>query len=77
MLYVLGKIQIISGKGTSHIIVHLVTAFCHLLKLGNDLIIASLSATERTHAVMYLSAAVDTQNNIAHLPVQEFLNLII
>ena len=77
MLDILGKIQIIMGKGTAYIIIGLVTALCQLLELRYNQIIAALSAPKRTHSVMYLFPTVDTQNDIAHLFIQKFHNFII
>ena len=74
---ILGKIQIIMGKGTAYIIIGLVTAFCQLLELRYNQIIAALPTPKRAHSVMYLFPAVDTQNDIAHLFIQKFHNFII
>ena len=56
--YIFGKIQIVMGKCTSHIIVGLIPALGHLLELGHDLVVAALAAPERTHHVVDLFSAV-------------------
>ena len=77
MQNVLGEIQIIVGERTAHIIVHLVSALRYLLELGNNDVIAALPAAERTHLVVDLLTAIDTQHDIAHFLISELQDLII
>ncbi len=77
MLYILGKVQIVSGKCSTHIIVHLVTALCHLLELWNNGIIASLSSAMWTHFIIYFLTAINTKNNIGHFFVCKCEDFII
>ena len=77
MQNVLGEIQIIVGKCTTHIIIHLVSALRYLLELGNNDVIAALSAAERTHLVVDLLTSIDTQHDITHFLIHELQDLII
>ena len=77
MKHILRKVQIVVGKGTSHIVIHLVSALRNLLKFRYYHLIASLSAAEGAHFIMYLLTSVDAQNNIRHFPVGKFQNVII
>ena len=77
MFYILGKIQVISCKCTSNVVLLLITALCQLLELRNDQIIASFSVTERAHLVIYFFSSVKTDDNVVHLFVHELLNFII
>ena len=77
MQNVLGEIQIIVGKCTTHIIVHLVSALRYLLELRNNDVIAALSTAERTHLVIDLLTSIDTQYDITHFLIHELQDLII
>ena len=55
---IVGKIQIIAGKRSPHIVPLLVSALCQFLELGNDQVITSLSIAEGTHTVIDILAAV-------------------
>ena len=77
MFYILGKIQIISCKCTSNVVLLLITALCQLLELRNNQVIASLAVSERTHPVVDFPASVQAQNHIAHLFIAEFHNLVV
>ena len=77
MQNVLGEIQIIVGKCTTHIIVHLVSALRYLLELGNNDVIAALPAAERTHLIVDLLTSIDTQHDITHFLIHELQDLII
>ena len=78
MLHILGKVQIVTGKGATHIIILSGTALCKLLELGNNNIIAAaMTVSGRTHQVVDLLAAVQTHNHIAHFPIAEIHNFII
>ena len=77
MQYIFCKIQIIVGKSTSYIIIGLISALSYFLELGNDQIIAALTASERTHLIMHFLTAIDTQNNIGHFLVGKLQDIII
>ena len=77
MFYILGKIQIISCKCTSNVVLLLITALCQLLELRNNQIIASFSVTERAHLVIHFFSSVKTDDNVVHLFVHELLNFIV
>ena len=77
MLYIFRKIQIIVSEGPPHIIVHLIPGFRHLLKLGNDQVIAALPFSEGTHPVVNLPAAINAAHHIGHLPVGKCQHLIV
>ena len=71
------EIQIIPGKCPPYIIFLLVTAFCKLPELRNDQVITSLSAAKRPHSIVDFLPSVQAQHHIIHLPVDEFLHLVI
>ena len=58
MDHIVGEIQIISGKGSADIIIHLVSALCELLEFWNNDIIASGSLAEWTHLIVDFFSAV-------------------
>ena len=57
---IFGKVEVVMGKGTSHIIFLLVSAVGELLEFRNDQIIASLSVAERTHHIVNFFSSVQT-----------------
>ncbi len=74
---ILREVQIIVRKGPPDIIFVLMAALRKLLVFGNNQVIAALSVPERPHPVVYLRTSVDAKDDISHLPVAEFHNLII
>ena len=71
MKHILGKIEIVVCIGSANIVIHLISAVCDLLEFGDDDIVASLSAAERTHTVVYFLTSVDGKDDISHLFVGE------
>ena len=65
------------SKGSSYIILVLISGFCKLLELRHNKIIAAGTFAERAHEIMNLLAAVNTEDHISHLFVAEFHYLII
>ena len=65
------------GKRTADIVSFLLSALRNLLEFGYDQVIASLAATERTHFIMDFLSAVYAQNNVRHLPVGKFQDLVV
>lgn len=57
---ILGEVQIIPGKCSSYVIFFLIPAFCQLLKLRNNKIIASGSIAEWTHLIIDLFSSIQT-----------------
>ena len=74
---ILREIQIVMGKGSTHIVFFLMSAVRELLELRYDQIIRSCPLAERSHAVMDFFSAVDTQDHIAHLLIGKFHDVII
>ena len=77
MLYILAKVQVIVGEGAAHIIIELITALRQLLELGNNDVIASLSASVRTHFVIYCLTSVNAEDHIGHFFINKLLNLVV
>ena len=65
------------GKGSSHIIVILISGFRKFPEFRHDQIIASGAFAEWSHVVVYLFTAVHAENNIGHLTITELHYLII
>ena len=65
------------GKGTTHIILVLISGFCKFLEFRNNQIVASCTFTEWSHVVMNLFTSIYTENNISHFFVAEFHNFVI
>ena len=59
MQHILSEIQVIPGKGSSHIIIVLIPALRQLLELGHNQIIASVAVPERTHFIIDFLTAVN------------------
>ena len=57
---ILGKVEIVMGKGTSHIVFLLVSAVGEFLEFRNDQIIASFSVAEGTHLIVNFLSSVQT-----------------
>ncbi len=73
MLDILGKIQIIMGKGTAYIIIGLMTAFCQLLELRYNQIIAALSLPLNGRILsLYLLSDRRYSKRHCHLFIQKF-----
>ena len=60
MQHVLGKIQVVAGKGSAHVVIVLIPAFSQLLELRHNQIVAAVSVSEGTHFVIDLFTSVDT-----------------
>ena len=58
MDHIVGEIQIVSGKGSADVVIHLVSALCKLLEFRNNDIIASGSLAEWTHLIIDFFSAV-------------------
>ena len=74
---ILGKVKIVPGKGTSHIVIPLPKALGQLPEPWDDLLVAALPSSVGTHPVIDLLTSVKAQHHIAHLPVQEFHDFIV
>ena len=74
---VLGEIQVISGKGSPCVISLLPSGLRQSLEFGDNPVVGILSAAEGAHLIVDFLPAVNRENDIAHLPVKEVLNLII
>ena len=77
MLYIFRKVQIIVGKSTSDIIIHLLPGLSNPLKLRHDQIVAALTAPEGPHPVVNLPASVDAAHHIGHLPIGKLQYLLV
>ena len=73
------KIQIIMRKSAADIILfsERFPECGELLELRHDQIVAAFSAAEGTHMIMDLPASVQAHDDVVHLPVAEFHNLIV
>ena len=74
---ILGKVKIMVSEGSSYIILVLMAGFCKFLKFRKDQVVASCPLAERTHKIVNLLAAINTENHISHLFVAEFHYLIV
>ena len=77
MLHILRKIQIVMGERAAGVIIELPSAVGKLLKFGNNLVIASLSAPVRAHPVVHFLTSVDAENHIRHFLIQKLLDLVV
>ena len=77
MEHVVCKVQIVPGKCTADIIIHLLPAVRKLLELGDNQVIAAAAVTEGAHLIVDILSSVQAQHHIAHLAVAEFHHLVI
>ncbi len=77
MQHILREIQIMPRECAADIIIHLIPAFCRLLKFRHYHIVTALSTPERTHQIMDLFPPVDGEHKIRHLPVAELQDFIV
>ena len=66
---ILGKVQIIVGKGAPQVVVLGPAARHQLLELGNNNLIAPLPVDRLAHAVVDLGSPVQRKDGVGHLPV--------
>ncbi len=77
MKHIFGKIQVIVGKSSPHIVFFLISALCKFLKFRYYQIIAACPFSERPHSVVYLFAPVNAQHHICHFLIGKFHDFII
>ena len=77
MQQVIHKISIMMGIGTAHVIFQIAALFHHLLELWNDQIVAALTITAATHAVIHFFTAVQAEHHIAHFLITKVHDLFI
>ena len=74
-----GKIEIVVCVGSTDVILFSeCLSLCRkLLELRDDQLIAALAVPERTHVIMNSLPSVQTHDNIVHLAVAEFHDLVV
>ena len=72
-----GEIQVVMGECPPHIVPLLSSALGHFPEFRHNQVIAALSAPERPHFVMDFFPSVDAQDDVRHLAVGKFQNLVI
>ena len=77
LLNVLQKVGVRMRKGAAHVVVPAAARLHQLLELGNDPIPASVSGVVHAIAVVDLLAAVQAENDVAHLAVGEVNHIVV
>ena len=74
---VVGKVQIVVGKGAPYIVIFVAAPPGKFLKLGHDLVVASLARAVAAQPVVDLLAAVQAHDHIVHLFVGELDHVVV
>ena len=74
---VLREVGIVVRIRSAYVVVSLTAGLRELLELRNNSVIAALSGIVHAEAVMHFLASVDTHNDVVHLFIREFNDLIV
>ena len=74
---VIGKVRIVMGEGSPHVVALVSPLFHKALELGHDHVIAAVSRIVLPETVMDLLAAIQGQHHVVHLFITEVDNLVV
>ena len=74
---VLGEIPVVTGEGTTQVVVLVTTSSHQLLELGENYIVAALAVDGGAHVVVDLRAAIQREHGVGHVLVDVIDGLIV